>query len=603
MQRQTDHPRARVVIDSSVYQIYPASFKDSNGDGIGDLKGILSQVDYIQKLPVDIVWLNTIFKSPQIDMGYDISDYYSIHETIGTIDDVDALIQGLHYRGMKLVLDLLVNTTSQTVGEIFVAYPPTIADNVKTPWFVNAASSPSSRYADFYISKKPRYHENGQRHPPNNWASYFGGSAWEYDEPPGRYYSHLFRKRQPDLNCENPRVREELYRIIAFWLDRGADGYRMDVINFISKHPDFPDAPYNKAASKWQNRSEYYLHGRRLHEYWHDIGMIMKEYDRFSVGEMPEVKDQNEILKRVGFDREELNMIFTLELILISWVSVDIDHVPGGKFTRANWTLGDMNRICSKWQTFMYENDGWNRLYLENHDQPRSISRFALSSPEHRVLSAKMLATFLGFQSGTVFVYQGDELGMRNVPWDWTIEKYRDIETLNHWKEIPGTQTSLTEADLEEYALKARDNRRTPMTWDTLPNAGFSTSDPWIPVHEDFHTLNAAMQCRDPESAYHYVSRVLSLRKEFKDIIVIGSFALVYLRHPEVSAYVRRSEDPNDLVVCNFDPRPVQWTVPEDVSDLLREGRVVCSNFSPSCDGLRAGHRLSVAAVQRLISV
>lgn len=300
--------------ESSVYQIYPASFKDSNGDGIGDLKGILSQLDYIQKLGVDIVWLNPIFKSPQIDMGYDISDYYSIHEPYGTIDDVDALIQGLHYRGMKLVLDLVVNHTSDQVGEIFVPYPPTIADNVKHPWFVNARSSPSSEYRDFYIWKKPRYDENGQRHPPNNWASYFGGSAWEYDEPSGEYYLHLFAKEQPDLNWENPRVREEVYKIIRFWLDRGADGYRMDVINFISKHPDFPDAPIKNAASKWQNASEYYSHGPRLHEYLHDIGMILKEYDAFSVGEMPEVKDTNEILKAVGFDREELNMIFHFEL-------------------------------------------------------------------------------------------------------------------------------------------------------------------------------------------------------------------------------------------------------------------------------------------------
>jgi glycosidase len=286
--------------ESSVYQIYPASFKDSNGDGIGDLKGIISQVDYIKKLGSDIVWLSPIFKSPQVDMGYDISDYYSIHEPYGTVEDVDTLAKELHSRGMKLVLDLVVNHTSD-----------------QHPWFVDARSSPTSAYRDWYIWGKSKFDAQGNRQPPNNWRSYFGGSAWEYDEPSGEYYLHLFAKEQPDLNWANPKVREEVHRIVRFWLDRGADGYRMDVINFISKHPDLPDIikgdEHFNPETKYQNGSKYYACGPRLHEYLQDIGKILKEYDAFSVGEMPEVNDPHEIIKVVGADRGELSMIFNFE--------------------------------------------------------------------------------------------------------------------------------------------------------------------------------------------------------------------------------------------------------------------------------------------------
>jgi glycosidase len=289
-------PRRAWWKECSVYQIYPASFKDSNGDGIGDLKGVISKLDYIKKLGSDIVWLSPIFKSPQVDMGYDISDYYSIHEPYGTVDDVDALAEGLHARGMKLVLDLVVNHTSD-----------------QHQWFLDSRASRQSEFRDWYIWKKPKFDSDGNRQPPNNWVSYFGGSAWEYDEASGEYYLHLFAKGQPDLNWENPKVRDAIHAIIRFWLDRGADGYRMDVINMVSKHQDYPDAPITNPKAKWQNGSKYYASGPRLHEYLQDIGKILKEYDAFSVGEMPEVNDPREILKAVGFNRGELNMIFNFE--------------------------------------------------------------------------------------------------------------------------------------------------------------------------------------------------------------------------------------------------------------------------------------------------
>ncbi|KAJ5158365.1 CAZyme family GH13 [Penicillium coprophilum] len=562
--------------ESSVYQIYPASFKDSNGDGIGDIPGIISKLDYIQRLGVDIVWLNPVFESPQVDMGYDISDYYGIHPPYGTVQDVEELIQKLHERNMKLLMDLVVNHTSD-----------------QHQWFCDSRSSIDNPFRDWYIWRKPRFGVDGKRQPPNNWMSYFGGkplsnvlnndeetdvelgSAWEYDEASGEYYLHIFAKEQPDLNWENPEVRSAVHQIIRYWLDKGVDGFRMDVINFISKDPSFPDAPITNPASEWQNGGRYFSCGPKLHDYLQEIGSILKDYDAFSVGEMPEVSDVQEILKAVGHDRGELNMIFHFEI-------VQLDHGAEGKFTSGQWKMQDLKAIVSKWQTSMHENNGWNALYLENHDQPRTVSRFASDKFEDRTRSAKMLATFMGFQSGTVFIYQGQELGMPNVPTSWTIEEYRDIETLNHWQEITHKHPddrALHSVSLAEYQMKSRDNARTPMQWDASSHAGFSAAKPWISVHDDFKAWNAAIQVDDEESVYHYWSNVLRLRKRFPEVLVYGSFELISPEHPDVFAYTRTSETGCALAVINFRASEISWSVPEPIRERVSSGKMVLSNY------------------------
>ncbi|KAK2752731.1 hypothetical protein FQN55_005860 [Onygenales sp. PD_40] len=582
--------------ESSVYQIYPASFKDSNDDGVGDIPGIISKLDYIKNLGVDIVWLSPILQSPQVDMGYDISNYYDIHPPYGTLKDVDALIEGLHSRGLKYVMDLVVNHTSD-----------------QHEWFKQSKSSPQSPYRDWYIWKKPKYDADGTSRPPNNWRSHFGGSAWELDPASNEYYLHLYAKEQPDLNWTNPGVRAEVHRLVRHWLDKGVDGFRLDVINFISKDPDLPDAPITDPSQPWQDGSMYYACGPKLHDYLQELGAILKEYDAFSVGEMPCVFDQKEILKAVGSDRGELNMVFHFEIM-------NIDHGPSGKYTPRPWPLTELKRIVTKWQTSMHANRGWNALYLENHDQARSISR--LITPPHRLppttnplsptpdttrtLAATLLATFLTFQSGTPFIYQGQELGMTNVPETWSITDFRDIEIRNCWAEMlarhPGDE-ALHARTLAEFRLKARDNARTLMQWDDdddddgsgsgSGSAGFTGPGVkgWIGVAEGEGGLkvwNAKRQVGDGGSVYGYWRRVLRVRKGFGDVFVYGDYGLVDDGDDERVFVYRRGlreggEIVRALVVMNFMVgEGVDWVVPreeEGVREVLERGRVVVGNY------------------------
>ncbi|GMF81868.1 unnamed protein product [Aspergillus oryzae] len=514
--------------ESTVYQVYPASFKDSDGDGIGDIQGILSKLDYIKSLGANILWLNPIFCSPQVDMGYDISDYYNIYRPYGTVEDLDQLIAAIHERGMKLVLDLVVNHTSDQVCYSWI----TAKDN--TDKDVSSIDGSKKR-----VRPKP--------------TPTVTGSVWEYDEPSGEYYLHLFAKEQPDLNWENPYVRAAVHDIIRYWLNKGADGFRMDAINLISKDQNFPNAEITNPDSPWQDGTKHFACGPRLHEYLQGIGKILKQYDAFSVGEMPEVYDLNEMLRSVGSDR---------------------------KFTSRKWELHELKTIVSRWQTFMHENNGWNTLYLENHDQPRIVSRFGSDEPEYRVPSAKMLATFLGFQSGTLFIYQGQELGMPNVPKHWGINKITSNAPQN---------TPLHEACLAEYRLKSRDNARTPMQWDDSPNAGFSSVRPWLPVHDDYQSLNALDQVNDKESVYHYWASVLRLRKAYPDVLVYGSFELLSPEHPDLFVYARMASSGRAVIVTNFRPHEVTWSVPEkafnssgDVALSSHPGRTSHSLLQPT---------------------
>ncbi|EXK29275.1 trehalose-6-phosphate hydrolase [Fusarium oxysporum f. sp. melonis 26406] len=558
--------------EASVYQIYPSSFKDSNGDGIGDIPGVIEKLDYFKNLGVDIVWLCPVYPSPQVDMGYDVADYCDIDPQYGTMADVERLIEGLHSRGLKLLMDLVVNHTSD-----------------QHKWFRESKSSKDSPYRDWYIWRKPRYDENGERQPPNNWSSYFGGmyyqtvlgflvanmrlsigSAWEYDSASDEYYLHLFAKEQPDLNWEHAPVRDAVHDIIRFWLDKGVDGFRMDVINFISKQDGLPDATVRIPGAKFQWGDEHYACGPRLHEYLQDIGKILKEYNAFSVGEMPAVQDPKEVIKSVGESRGELNMIFNFEI-------VDMDHGDGGKFSPRKWEMQDLKKIVNKWQTFMYKNKGWNALYLENHDQARTVSRWASDKPAYRALSAKMLSTFLCFQSGTVFVYQGQELGMANMPADWEMTEHRDLETLNHWKELKqttGSDAAVLEIARKEYQLKSRDHARTPVQWDSSTNAGFSAATPWIRVNDDYKEWNAAAQVAKPDSVFEHWKSALALRKELKDIIVYGDFELLDEENDDVFAYARSNGAQKVVVVCNFRDREIPWSPPVD----LHSGKVLLAN-------------------------
>ncbi|KAK5987570.1 Alpha-glucosidase [Cladobotryum mycophilum] len=519
--------------ESSVYQVYPASFRDTKGSGEGDLKGIISRVDYLKELGVDIVWLSPIFESPQIDMGYDISDYRTIDPRYGHISDVDKLRDELHQRDMKLVLDLVVNHTSD-----------------QHAWFKESRKSKDNPFRDWYIWKPPKYDAQGNRQPPNNWGGHFQGSTWEYDENTDEYYLHLFCKEQPDLNWENPAVRKAVHDIMRFWLDRGADGFRLDVINFISKDQSYPDSDLAVLPG-----AEYYACGPRLHEYLKELGAILKEYDAFSVGEMPCVSDQWEVIKAVGAGRGELSMIFHFELM-------DIDYGSQGKFSPT----------ITKWQRFMYDHNGWNALYLENHDQPRAISRFVFDDPEHRVASAKLIALFLVFQAGTPFVYQGQEIGMTNVPKDWPMEEYKDIDCINHWNLYKDTADEETKKLLkQEYQRKSRDNARTPMQWDAGPQAGFTTSDaPWMRVNDNYKEINAASQTGEPHSVYHTYRQVLGKRKEHKEIFVYGDFELVDEQNDKIFAYKRTAEGgASALVVCNFSVEEVDWAFEGKPSEVL----------------------------------
>ncbi|KAK9234544.1 glycoside hydrolase superfamily [Lipomyces kononenkoae] len=543
--------------ESNVYQIYPASFKDSNGDGIGDIPGIVSELDYIAGLGVDIVWLCPCYKSPQVDMGYDISDYKDIYEKYGTLSDIDDLISGLHKRGLKFLMDLVVNHTSD-----------------QHPWFQSSISSKDSPYRDWYIWKKPRYAADGSRQPPNNWASHFGGSAWEYDANSDEYYLHLFAKEQPDLNWENPKVVDAVHDIMRFWLDKGVDGFRMDVINYISKEPAMPDAPITIPGNRYQSGHMFYANGPRLHEFLQGLGSILKEYDAFSVGEMPRVYDPTEIIKAVGFDRNELNMIFQFEI-------VNLGHGPTGKYSPGTWTLTELKKIVNKWEAFMEVNDGWNAIYLENHDQARSVSRFASDAPKVRKVAAQMLATFLGFQSGTIFVYQGQELGLANVPKTWGVDKYRDLESLNNYEEhaAAGASKDVLDSILSEMQKKARDNARTPMQWDTTAYAGFSSAAPWMDVNEDYKEWNAKAQVNDTSSVYAYWQSIFHLRREFKDVLVYGTFSLVDALNESVFAYKRVYGSSEALIVASFKDTEIKWTVPQEY---VKPGKILLTNYDRS---------------------
>jgi len=503
---------------SVVYQIWPRSFNDSDGDGIGDLRGVVEKLDYLQDLGIDVVWLSPVYKSPNDDLGYDISDYRDIMDEFGTLADWDELVAGLHGRGIRLIMDLVVNHTSD-----------------EHAWFVESRRSRDNPYRDYYIWRPGR---DGRE--PNNWASAFGGSAWAYDEPTGEYYLHLFSPKQADLNWDNPTVRGEIYAMMRWWLDRGVDGFRMDVITAISKVPGLPDVSVT-SAGRYQFPGEHTLHGPRLMEFLREMRrQALSPYDTLTVGEAFGVTVEQAIELTNPRDGP-LDMLFHFEHMML-------DSDPLGPLTLAGrrWELGELKRVMTRWQR---ELDGWNSQYLSNHDQPRQVSRFG-DDGRYRVESAKMLGTFLHFLQGTPFIYQGEELGMTNVAFP-SIEDYRDIATRNQYRELVEDRGMDPAEVMTLIHRKSRDNARTPMQWDASENAGFTSGRPWIRVNPNYRQINAAAALADPDSVVHYYRRLIELRKANR-VVVEGRYDLILDDDPAIYAFTRTSPDDRLLVILNF---------------------------------------------------
>ncbi|KAI5829976.1 glycoside hydrolase family 13 protein [Schizophyllum commune Tattone D] len=545
--------------EAVVYQIYPISFFDSNGDGIGDLNGIASKLDYLKDLGVDVLWLSPIYKSPLADYGYDISDYRSIDPRYGTLEDWDRLLKGVHDRGMKLLMDLVVNHTSD-----------------EHEWFQQSISGKDNPKRDWYIWRPPKVGEDGSRQPPNNWRSVFQGSAWEYDEKSNEYYLHLYVTKQPDLNWDNPNVRDAVWDVMRFWIDRGCDGFRMDVINLVSKVPGLPDAPITEPGEKYQPAAELYANGPKVHEYIQQMHReVLSKHDLITVGEAPFSYDESALGKYVLPANKELQMIFQFEL-------VDVDSPKGpdrSSLMPRPWKLTELKTIINKWQTYKRDEGFWNAVYIENHDQARSVSRFGNdTTDEKRTLSAKMLAVMQATQSGTLYVYQGEELGLHNFPRSWPLEEYKDVATQNFYNRVLENRRREQGRDdvdmsdvLDGLQKKARDHARTPVQWNSSPHGGFTTGKPWMRVNDDYPSWNAEKQISDPNSVRSFWRKLLELRKE-KPILIYGDFKLLFEDSEDVFAFQRSLGNATALVYLNFRDKDVQSSFPSDIGSHFEYG-------------------------------
>lgn len=515
--------------EAVIYQIYPRSFMDSNGDGIGDLQGIISRLDYLKYLGIDVIWLSPIYQSPNDDNGYDISDYQAVMAEFGTMEDFDELLAAAHKRGIRIVMDLVVNHTSD-----------------EHKWFVESKKSTDNEYRDYYIWREGKDSQT----PPNNWGSCFGGSAWQYDENTSMYYLHLFSKKQPDLNWDNPNVRRDVFDMMTWWCNKGIDGFRMDVISMISKTKEMPDGEMNGLYGDF---GPYCVHGPHVHQYLQEMNeKVLSKYDIMTVGETSGVT--TELAKQyAGEDTHELNMVFQFE------------HVDtGGKYGK--WSdqrapLTSLKKIMSRWQTELY-GKAWNSLFLDNHDQPRAVSRFGDDRPEYREISAKMLATCLHMLQGTPYIYQGEELGMTNYPFQSPAE-FRDIESINAYREWCQEGPLSHEEFWPCIIARSRDNARTPVQWDDTAHAGFTTGTPWIAVNPNYREINAKAQTADPGSVFHYYKKLIALRKE-NPIMVYGKYELLLEDSEELFVFTRTLGSEKLLVVCSFSDQETSFTVPDE---------------------------------------
>ena len=530
---------------SVVYQIYPRSFCDSNGDGIGDLKGIISKLDYLKTLGVDVLWLCPIYQSPNDDNGYDISDYQAIMKEFGTMDDFDELLAQSHTRGLRIVMDLVVNHSSD-----------------EHRWFVESRQSKDNPYRDYYIWQESK--ADGSL--PNNWGSWFSGPAWEYDSTTDSYYLHIFSRKQPDLNGDNPRLRDEIFTMMRWWLDKGIDGFRMDVINLISKTEGLPDGPIVNGSG---DLSPLVCNGPHVHDYLKEMNAkVLSHYDIMTVGETPNVDVETAHLY-TDEDRHELNMVFQFE-------HMGIDMGPYGKWTDRRFALKDLKEVLSKRQTGMVSS-GWNSLYWNNHDQPRVISRFGCDSKQWREKSGKMLATLLHMMKGTPYIYQGEEIGMTNVAFD-KLEDYRDIEILNAYHDLVTTRHLLSHEEMMRgIHSKGRDNARTPMQWNDQPQAGFTTGTPWIKVNPNYVDINAKKALTNTHSIFYYYQKLIALRKSY-DIIIDGDYQLLLPDDEHLFVYKRCLDKQELLVICNFTDQPQTVCLNEEMENSI----LLISNDEPT---------------------
>lgn len=531
--------------EAVVYQIYPRSFMDSNGDGIGDLNGITEKLEYLKELGIDVIWLSPVYQSPNDDNGYDISDYQAIMEEFGTMEDYDRMLARAHELGIKIMMDLVVNHTSD-----------------EHAWFVESRKSVDNPYRDFYIWRKGK---DGKE--PNNWGSCFSGSAWKYDPQTDMYFLHLFSKKQPDLNWDNPKVRDRVFDMMNWWCEKGIDGFRMDVISLISKPEGLPDGIPGETGYADSGCAN----GPHVHEYLKEMNRkVLSHYDLITVGEAAGVTLE-EAKKYANADGSELNMVFQFE------------HIGGGpeadnhygKWDSHKMPLPVWKKILSRWQTGL-EGKAWNSLFLSNHDQPRSVSWFGNDSEQYREISAKMLGTCLHMMQGTPYVYQGEELGMCNAYFD-QLEDYRDIESLNAYKELTET-CGVSHEEMMGYLKRiSRDNARTPMQWDDSANAGFTTGTPWIKVNSNYKTVNAKQQTTDPDSVFSYYKELIRLRHE-NDIIVYGEYELLEPQNEELFIYTRSWNNEHLMVLCNFTEKDI--VIPAAVTaQIPADAQILISNY------------------------
>lgn len=546
--------------ESVVYQIYPRSFCDSNGDGIGDLNGITGKLDYLKELGIDVIWLSPVYKSPNDDNGYDISDYQAIMDEFGTMEDFDRMLATAHEKGIKIMMDLVVNHTSD-----------------EHKWFIESRKSTDNPYRDYYIWRPAK--EDGSL--PNNWGSCFSGPAWEYDKTTDMYFLHLFSKKQPDLNWDNPAVRQDVFDMMNWWLKKGVDGFRMDVISLISKEPGLPDkepgingyATFNVSAN-----------GPHVHEYLQEMRQkALNNADTITVGECSGVTLE-EAKKYARSDEKELNMVFQFE-----HMDVDSDE-KAGKWTTRKMDLRDLKKILTRWQKGL-QDIAWNSLYWENHDQPRSVSRFGNDSDEYREISAKMLATCIHMMQGTPYVYQGEELGMTNCPFN-TLDNFRDLESINAFHELT-EQGKMTEEDMmAAIGYKGRDNARTPMQWDDSAYAGFSTANPWIMVNPNYTKINAKDQVNREDSVFKYYQKLIKLRHE-SELIVYGTYDLILDDDKDIYAYIRTLGDEKLIVYCNFSENTREVELPEEFTN----GKVLISNYSDA----KVNHKITLRPYEAIV--
>ncbi|MBS3736113.1 alpha-glucosidase [Candidatus Bipolaricaulota bacterium] len=531
--------------EAVVYQIYPRSFNDSNGDGIGDLPGIREKVDYLEYLGIDLVWLNPVYDSPNDDNGYDVRNYRKIMDEFGEMGDWEALLEDLHDRGIKLVMDFVPNHTSD-----------------EHRWFRKSRKSRENEYRDYYFWRR-----GIEKEPPNNWESVFGGSAWGFDDLTTEHYLHLFSRKQPDLNWDNPEVRKELYEIMNWWLDKGIDGFRLDVVNFISKNPELPDdtskGPYGSRGSK------YYVDGPNIHSYLQEMNReVFAGRDAVAIGETPLVSD-DEGAKYVDPSRNELDMIFQFD-----HVTFDLDD--GGFWSQPrDWKLPELKEILNRWRKLTSKTGGWNATYLSNHDQPRMVTRFG-NDEEYRRESAKALAMLLLTISGTPFIYQGEEIGMTNYTFS-DISELRDVQTIQQFKEMKqkGRVESFDEVK-EEVRFWSRDNARTPMQWSSEENAGFTEGDPWINVNPNKDQINVEREKEKEDSVLQFYRKLISLRNKH-EVLVYGSYEPFLKSDKEIFAFRRESNKEATVTILNFSPKKKNLSIPDELTGT--EAELLLSNY------------------------